>query len=204
MSENHSHSITALLQQLDAGNSRAAHELWERVRNHLIISARNMLKRQPRRIVDEEDVAIMAFDALLRGVEQNRFKKINDRDDLWQILAMLAGRRAITARRSELADKRGGGRNRGESAFEQITDNESAQAGIGGVEDPHPETAEQLSLVLREQIDNLNDDVLREIVMYRFEGFTDTEIAEKTSLSVRTIQRKLALIRRMWQSEQSR
>jgi len=109
------HSVTELLKQLQAGESAAGREIWQRYITRLIRLARNRLKGIPRRALDEEDVTITAFDAFLRGVENGRFEQLDNRDDLWQILVMLTERRSIELLRHELAEKRGGGKNRGES-----------------------------------------------------------------------------------------
>ncbi|MBM4092203.1 MAG: hypothetical protein FJ276_22660 [Planctomycetes bacterium] len=60
-------------------------------------------------------------------------RTLENREDLWQVLAMLTERRAIAERRRECADKRGGGNNRGESVFEQAGANGSAAPGIDQV-----------------------------------------------------------------------
>lgn len=197
------HSITELLHQLEAGDSLAAHQLWERARDKLIRTARRALKNLPRRVLDEEDVAITAFDAFLRGAQTNRFQKLENREDLWQILAMLADRKAKATLRRELADKRGGGRNRGESAFEQVGSEGSSQSGIGDVADPDPETCEQLPRVVREMLEGLDDDVLRRIALARLEGYTEQEISDRTGVPLRSVQRKLKIIRATWEAELS-
>ena len=39
------------------------------------------------------------FGSILRGIEEGRFKRLDDRDDLWQVLAMLTVRKAINQRK---------------------------------------------------------------------------------------------------------
>ncbi len=67
----------------------------------------------PRRVADEEDVVLSAFHDFLRGVEEGRFTRLDDREDLWQVLVMLTERKAIGLRRKTQAEKRGGGQVRG-------------------------------------------------------------------------------------------
>ena len=45
-------------------------------------------------MADEEDVALSAFKSFVRAVQEDRFLKLDDRDDLWQILVMLTLRKA--------------------------------------------------------------------------------------------------------------
>ena len=63
------HSVSDLLQQLEGDQSDAARQLWDRFIHRLIGVARKRLQNLPRRAVDEEDVAISAFDAFFRGVK---------------------------------------------------------------------------------------------------------------------------------------
>ena len=41
-------------------------------------------------IAEPEDVALSAFNSLCRGLENGRFPKLQDRDDLWRLLVVIA------------------------------------------------------------------------------------------------------------------
>jgi DNA-binding CsgD family transcriptional regulator len=47
----------------------------------------------------------------------------------------------------------------------------------------------------------LRDESLREVARLRMEGYTDQEIADQLGCSVRTVARKVELIRRTWLGE---
>ena len=47
-------------------------------------------------------------------------------------------------------------------------------------------------------VDSLPNKLLRDVALLRFEGFECVEIAERTNRSVRTVQRKLGMIRSQW------
>ena len=47
----------------------------------------------------------------------------------------------------------------------------------------------------------LRDDTLRKIALLRMEGYTDAEIATQMGISLRTVERKLQLIRDQWTKE---
>src|SRR5262245_33621790 len=111
-------SDTTLIERLKAGrDAQAAQELWQRYFHRLMALARTRVRSGQRRAGDEEDVALSAFDSFFRGVEKGRFPQLNDKDDLWQILALLTERKAVNQFRRERAAKRGGGDVRGDSAF---------------------------------------------------------------------------------------
>jgi len=54
-------------------------------------------------------VALSAFDSFCRGAEKGRFPRLEDRDDLWQLLFMITTRKAADLVQHERRQKRGGG-----------------------------------------------------------------------------------------------
>lgn len=196
---NESHSVSRLIEQLEAGDSAAAKEIWDRFLYRIIGLARNRLQKIPRRAFDEEDVAVSAFNAFFQGVEEERFQQLEDRDDLWQVLAMLTERKAIGVMRRELAEKRGGAINRGESVFENLIAESTGANGLQGVADPSPQVIDEFTDGVREMIETLSDETEQQIAMLKLQGFTNKEIAEKIDISLRAVERKLSLIRMQWE-----
>src|SRR5262245_49065489 len=109
--------VSHWVQELRAGNQAAAQWLWEAYFQRLVVLARQRLAGTPRRVADEEDVALSAFDSFCRGAGQGRFPRLEDRNDLWQLLVVVTARKALDLRQHEHRLKRGGGNVRGESAF---------------------------------------------------------------------------------------
>ena len=58
-----SKSVTHWIQQLHGGDDRATQELWSRYFEKLVRLARKHLHPLPRRAVDEQDVALSAFNS---------------------------------------------------------------------------------------------------------------------------------------------
>ena len=182
------------------GGSLAAQELWGRYVEQLIRLARKQLGRTPRRAADEEDVALAAFASFCRGVEAGRFSKLDDRDDLWQILIVLTERKAIDQIRRERAQIRGGGDVRGESALEAGNPSGSSPPGLGRIVDtqPTPEFAALVAEQLETRLGMLDDETLQRIALDKLEGYTNEEIAQRRDTSLRSVERRLQLIRRTW------
>jgi DNA-directed RNA polymerase specialized sigma24 family protein len=67
--------------------------------------------------------------------------------------------------------------------------------------DPSGPFVDQFTERLREFLNALQDDVLRQIVLGRLAGYTNKELAAQTGLSLRAIERKLQRIRRTWNEE---
>ena len=99
-------SVTVWIEQLKAGDAAAAAPLWQGYFRRLVGLARQMLGAAPRGVADEEDVALSAFDSFCRGAAEGRFPRLDDRDDLWQILMMLTARKALRLLRQERRHKR--------------------------------------------------------------------------------------------------
>jgi hypothetical protein len=99
-------SVTAWLQALQAGDSGAADALWRRYFEKLVRLARQRLGDSPRRMADEQDVAMSVFKSLCEGVERGEFERLNDREDLWRLITTITGLRAISG--AQDATQRGG------------------------------------------------------------------------------------------------
>ena len=66
-------SVTGWIGQLKAGNQEAAQQLWNHYFQKLVRLARARLGGFRRRAVDEEDMALTAFDSFCRGAANGRF-----------------------------------------------------------------------------------------------------------------------------------
>jgi RNA polymerase sigma factor (sigma-70 family) len=194
-------SVTTWISQLQAGDRQAAQQLWERYFQHLVKLARRKLKGAPTEAADEEDVVLSTLDSFCRGAKGGRYPQLHDRDDLWQLLVVITERKAIDLVRHERRLKRGGGKVllQGEMAGTDSSD-QQAMARIESLE-PSPEFAAQVAEECRRLLDCLEDPELEAVALWKMEGFTNDEIAAQLGCVRRTVDRRLALIRRIWQKE---
>ncbi len=190
-------SITDLIGRVKAGDGQAAQELWEAYFLRLVRLAREKLRGTPRREQDEEDVALSVFDSFIRCAEQGRFPRLHDRRDLWQLLYAITRNKTIDAGRRARRRKEVG-----ESALAAALSHQSEMPGIGQVADqePSPEVAALLAGELRSLLDRLGNDKLASIAVWKMEGYTSAEIAARLGCVLRTVERKLSMIRRLWKS----
>ena len=195
-------SVTYWLRQLQAGEVDALQRLWEKYFERLVGLARQKLRGAPGRAADEQDVALSAFDSFFRGAREGRFPQLLDRDDLWQVLVVLAGRKAANLVQHERRLKRGGGKVRAASelAAEDSTVDGPVFASLIGRE-PDPAWAVQVAEECRRLLEGLGDDELRAVAVWKMEGYTNEEIAAKLGRKVLTVTRKLNMIRRLWEKE---
>ncbi|MFH1268991.1 MAG: ECF-type sigma factor [Planctomycetota bacterium] len=195
-------SITCWIKQLKAGHETAAAKVWNHFYARLVGLARGKLRGAPRRAVDEEDVVLSAFETFFRRTKEGRFPRLQDRDDLWQLLVKITERKALNQLRHERRQKRGGGKLRGESVFLDKTAS-TVRVGIEQVAapEPTPEFAALVGETFERLLDLLADDELRRIALLKLEGHTSQEIATETGRSLPTIERRLRLIRDKWKEE---
>src|SRR5262245_51511527 len=196
-------SVTVWLGRLKAGDPAAAGPLWEGYFERLVALARARLRSVPRAAADEEDVALSAFDSFCRAARQGRFPRLDDRDDLWQVLLLITTRKAGGLAKHERRQKRGGGQVVQASATAgQADSTPDALAAAPGPE-PAPEFVAQVSEECARLLGCLGD-TERQVAVAKMEGHTNEEIARQIGRSVPTVERKLALVRRRWQWEGAR
>ena len=190
-------SVTHWITQLKAGDEQAAQKLWERYVEQLLERASSKLGPAPRRAADEEDVVQAAFVNLFLGVRNGRFPRLNDRHDLWQVLVLLTDRRATDQLRRT-------GRHQsievGESKLSTTPGSQSDQAGLAQIADqaPTPEFAAGMAEECQRLLDSLGDETLRDVAVWKMEGYSNDEIAERLGCVTRTVERKLDMIRQRW------
>jgi DNA-directed RNA polymerase specialized sigma24 family protein len=184
-------SITHWIREIQDGNQQVAQELWERYFSKLVQLARVELRGAKRQMADEEDVAISVFDSFCRAAENGRFPDLADRDSLWRLLVRMTARKSVDLRRRETRLRRGG-RVRADLAG-QPTGEDALALAIGDA--PSPAFAAMMAEELRCLLEFLDDGDFRAIALGKMEGYSNDELAERLDCSVRTIERRLGLIR---------
>lgn len=189
-----SDAVTDWIDQLAAGNQEAAVKLWQHVSARLREFAAQKLDGQTRRHYDEGDAANSAFHSLCRGLNDGRLESQN-RDALWGLLAVITSRKIAEQQRYMGRQKRGTGAVRGESIFAEI-----GRAGINDFASNQrsPDELAEISESCGQLLDALPDDTMKMIVLFKFQGCTNSEVANELQCTERTIERKLERIRRIW------
>ncbi len=194
-------TISECFLRLVAGDNQAIGELWNNYFEQLSRVAKKQIGNVPRRAFDEEDVVVSVFECLRKGAQDGRFAEMLDRNELWKLLVTITRQKAIDRVRRELADKRGGGITRGESAFGETEQN--VNYGINELlgDTPTPDSLVEMEEEKNRLLAILRDDSLRQVTVLRMQGYNQKEIADQLGVTSRTIQRKFDLIRNAWQSQ---
>ena len=188
-------SVTLWLDRLKGGDDRdaAMDELWKRHFGELVRQAGRHLRGR-RAAGDAEDAALSAFAGFVRGVEAGKFPKLDDRNDLWRVLLMLAANKARNAVRDEGREKRGGG-----LAAHPIAAADSDPEGVP-VPSAEPDPAEAAALAEETErlLTALGDAELRRVAELSLAGHSNAEIACAVGKVVSTVERKRKRIREIW------
>jgi DNA-directed RNA polymerase specialized sigma24 family protein len=195
-------SVTHWIGRLKAGDEAGAQKLWEYYFTRLVALARKKLQGASRRSADEEDVALSAFDSFCRGAGRGQYCQLSDRDNLWQLLVVITARKAVDLLQYERRQKRGGGQ-----VHVDATPAGGEDAGKNAIleqvlsREPSPEFAAQVAEECQRLLQRLRDAELRQLALWKMEGYSNDEIAVKMSCVPRTIERRLRLIRSLWGRE---
>jgi DNA-directed RNA polymerase specialized sigma24 family protein len=189
-------SPTQWVERLRCGHDEAAQKLWQEYFQQLVRLARMRMQTTARRAADEEDVALSAFHSFCRGIENGRYPQIANRDDLWRLLVTITLNKVFHAVRDAGRQKRGGG-----WKLVDLADKDGVLLEELVGREPTPEFAAQIAEQVEHLLGRLNDQTLFRIAVWKMEGYTQGEIAERLNVAERTIERKVRLIRAVWEAE---
>ncbi|MDB4614734.1 ECF-type sigma factor [bacterium] len=188
-------SITNAILALGNHDPNAAKVLWDRYFERLCGFAESKIFRVHRRVMEADQIASDAFAALFDGIENHRFTKVRNRDEMWQMLTLIAARKASNERKRLDREQRGGGKVRGGSAF--------GPGGINSVvdflqRDLSPDRFLELQELSNQLLESLPTDELRRVAVLRMAGHSNAEIAEQLDCVERTVERRLEHVRKLW------
>jgi RNA polymerase sigma factor (sigma-70 family) len=179
------HSITDLLSGVKQADCAAIHAMFAKCYSRVVAIGHERLKRTPHRVFDQDDVANSAFREFLNRAAKGRFKKLENREDVWQVLTLLVGDKIADNLRHEGRKKRGG-------AEPKVELKDVAEA-VAALDDPSLEA--EINDTRRFLLKELPSDDHRRVVELLDEGWTHEEIAAKLGLSVRTVDRRIEDVR---------
>ncbi|MEM7476052.1 MAG: ECF-type sigma factor [Planctomycetota bacterium] len=181
-------SVTLWIQELKDGDDLAASELWDRYFHRLVGLGRRFLRNSGKAMVDEEDLALSTFKSLCIRAKEDRFPKLDDREDLWKLLVTIALRKSYRATKKDTKTT-----NEDTYFHQQLASAE-----------PSPDFVMEMDDTIESLLSRLSDERLREVALKKLQGLTNNEIAAQMDRSVSFVERKLQLIRQVWASENLR
>ena len=179
-------SITQLIRAVQDGSSSAVRPLLLAYFERLVRLASKRLRNVPGLAGYDEDLALRSFHSVYRRLcDPARPLDLAGRDDLWRLLA----RRTIS-RTIDLIRRHRPREVPGDEDITQLLTRELT-----------PEEAAELADDCRRLLDSLREPELRQIALWKVEGYTHEEIAARLDCVPRTIERKVSRIRLIWRHE---
>ncbi len=183
-------SVSHLIAQMKVGDETAFANLHRRYWPRIVQIAGRRLQHVPRGNGDAEDMAQRAFIDLYRSFEQQRVPDLNHRHQLLALLSHIVARRVMNLVRAEAAQRRGGTEIR---TIPGLSPDTAVDTAIGPVDEAILHDCYEFYL-------NSVPENLRQLAELHLAGFTNREIASRMNCVERTIERKIALLRRCWRS----
>jgi len=194
-------SITRWIEQIRGGESSAVPGVWNRYFSRLAEIAQTGMANSPGRSVDGEDLASAVLETVCRKVSVGQFPDLHDRDDLWVLLLAITRCRVASQKRYDLCQKRGGGRVLLATDVQAFQSDNFDLNNFAGSE-PTPDSVASLRDSCNHLLGKaLRDDKTKAIAVLKLEGLSNAEIAERLDVVVRTVERKVKMIRSLWEKE---
>ena len=196
-------SVTRCIARFKAGDQGAFDTIWAHYFPALVKVARHMLGARSRGgAVDEEDIVQNALLSVCQGLPRNAsYADVDSRQTLWPILVAITKYKVTDHFRREGAQKRGGGRVYNELSPGETGSRSTSDPRLSNLLADEAPTADDI-VAMSEQLAHLMEllpkDDLRQIAQLHIEGWKNGDIADKLGISIRGVERKLALIRDTW------
>jgi DNA-directed RNA polymerase specialized sigma24 family protein len=206
-------SISRCIKQCKVGNG-GAQLIWERFFPRLVSTAEEMLKGKPWGAFDGEDVALDVLDSFFRSAAAGRYPELRNRHELWNLLEQIVKWKVLD--RVKYEERRDLGRAKSTSLdsepllenghwtdyrMKMRVDRELLLLKHCKDRIPGPEEIVMVADQLQWLLQLLGEEKLQEIALLKLENFRNKEIAMKLKCGLRTVERKLKRIRRIWKKE---
>ncbi|MEM8680588.1 MAG: ECF-type sigma factor [Planctomycetota bacterium] len=173
-------SVTLIIEALKQGaHGSPQAEIVSRFMHRLEALARKRLGTGG--LEDSEDIALCAINSFLMRVCQDEYDYVVDRDSLWALLTAITLHKATNAQRKELAQKRD---TRRTVELAELLDSEATV-----------ELFDSMLTIGNQLLESIHEPTCREVARLRMEGYRNEEIARQLNRSVKTVERKLRLVR---------
>ena len=196
-------SVTQLIGYLRSEDSglgdEAARRIWERYLPRLLILARRHLDRRIRVLQDEEDVVQSMGKSFFNRRRRGDFD-LADHDALWAVLVTITLNKVRNSADHHFATKRDVRCEKPLPPSDASQSDAPREAFSLEAVAPTPAEAATLNEALDRRLRDLREPELRQVALMKLEGDTNSEIAEALGRSERSVERKLGLIRKRWET----
>lgn len=195
-----SDSVTRWFEGVKSGDDEAARRIWERYSRAVKAIASRRISSAARASADEEDMVQSVFCDLFSGAARGKFAGVSTRAELWGLLLTITYRKLVNQHRTAARRKRAGTVVRERDASSRERGRPFRLDQLCG-ETPSPEFLASLREEHERLLAQLRDESVREVALLKMDGYGNAEIADRLGVSIRSVERKLKLIREQWRKE---
>ena len=183
-------SVTGWLSLVKQGDQDGMEKIYQRYFPQLVRLVGTKMWGNAQRVADGEDMALSAMDSFFRGAADGKFLDLADREELWNLLRTITFRKVCDWLQYLNRDRRiPPDRIQSPEELHQVTD---------------PQLTPEMEVEIIDEVERLFrllDEDHRAAVRLRMEGYTDQQIADRLDVSLRTVQRMLNFVRKVWKRE---
>jgi len=196
-------SLTLCIQHLHSADCRerdeAARVIWDRFSARLQTLARRHLDNRIRRREDEQDILQSTYASFCAGQLQGKTPPAS-RDELWKLLVRITMCKIVNTAHRHHAGRRDVRRERNDTRDHDPDGSLFPRWMLDHVDRAQPSHEERV--IVLDELHRLLEDLpeeLRQIVLWKLEGFTNAEISAMIGRTVRCVELKMQLIRKKLQ-----
>ncbi|MDB4370779.1 ECF-type sigma factor [Mariniblastus sp.] len=193
--------VTIWIEQVRQSDDEAIKRVWQHFADGLQEYARGKIHPKTRRVYDEQDAVQSMFLSLCQGLKADRYPDLQNRDNLWRLMLVMTGRKISKRHRFDRQLKRDNRRLLTDSYFVQNSQDRNSPNQYPPAAEPTPELLAEFADTSSALIEALGTDNLKDVALLRIEGLDDCEIASRLQCSRSTVQRRLVMIRKIWEVE---
>ena len=198
-------SITHWIDVLKRGDDESIDPSWDRYFDRLVRLASRRLgsvsaPRDDEPVPDEadEELTISLVDSLCGGAAAGRFDHLQGRDELWKLLTAITATKTMDQLRQRSTIDHGRTEDPEESEPADPPRRDQAAPEPSADFKPTNEFLAVMNQQCRRLFEALPDPSQHKVARLKLEGFTNQQIADRLQISLRSVERKLNLIREIW------
>jgi len=192
-------SLTLCVQRLRSSDCRerddAASIIWNRFSSRLQALVRRHLHNRIRRREDEQDVLMSMYASFCAGQLEGKTPPAS-REELWKLLVRITMCKVVNTANRHLAARRDVRRERDDARDDDPESSLFPRWMLDHVDKAQPSPEEQVIVLdeLNRLLQGLPEE-LRQIVVWKLDGYTNAEISRLMGRTVRCVELKMQLIR---------
>ena len=190
-------SVSNWLGGLKVGDPAAAQHLWDALSSAWWCLPGLNSNRRLAKLATKRTLPFPHFINSAGRPGEGRFPRLEDRDDLWKLLVRITENKARDYSRLERRAERSPIKAGTTDCSLRIADASMQAIDLA----PSPDFVASFKDLLGHLLHKLPEPKQRAIALLKLEGWTNGEIAEQLSCPLRTVERKLSVVRGLWREE---